>query len=360
MNKLFFAIFSGILCVSIISGCETRKKSGTTGGLSWKVSGKTLIISGKGEMPDYDCISPSRPWDHLYNPLFKLGSNPFTFYYYPTKITAIVINEGITSIGDNFFYSLGHPTSVTIPSSVTSIKNKAFSNGGRIKSFYVAENNTVFSSENGILFNKAKTVLICYPAMKTDVDYTLPGSITHIGDGAFEGSKNLTSVIIPNSVTYIGKESFYGCKLASVTIPESVTYIGNGAFTFCENLTSVTIPNSVTSIEDQTFYSCKSLTSITIPNSVTSIGFRAFYSCESLKSITIPNSVVSIESRAFMDCRGLTEIVNYATMPQTIGADVFQYVDKTNCTLWVPASSMYAYYVAEIWKNFGEIKTVNE
>ena len=109
---------------------------------------------------------------------------------------------------------------------------------------------------------------------------TIPNSVTSIGDGAFSDCRGLTSVTIPNSVTSIGEYAFLGCSgLTSVTIPNSVTSIGGAAFYDCSGLTSVTIPNSVTSIGGGAFRGCSGLTSVTIPNSVTSIGDKAFWNC---------------------------------------------------------------------------------
>ena len=144
--------------------------------------------------------------------------------------------------------------------------------------------------------------------------------VTNIGNDAFTGSSNLTSVEIPNSVTSIGDGAFYGCiSLTSVEIPNSVTSIGESAFQHCSRLTSVEIPNSVTSIRSETFEYCKYLLSIEIPNSVTSIGDGAFYGCSRLTSITFKGST-----------------------PPEFGEGVFYEVDNS-IPVYVPANSIEAY-----------------
>ena len=138
---------------------------------------------------------------------------------------------------------------------------------------------------------------------------TIPNSVTSIRDGAFEGCTGLTSIEIPNSVTSIGYQAFCGCTgLTSITIGNRVTTIGEEAFYDCPGLTSVTVPNSVTSIGDRAFCDCAGLTSITIGNSVRSIGDLAFSGCPGLTSIEIPNSVRSIGRFAFQSCTGLKEV----------------------------------------------------
>ena len=129
---------------------------------------------------------------------------------------------------------------------------------------------------------------------------TIPSSVTSIGRRAFKGCSGLTSLTIPSSVTKIGYYAFKGCSgLTSLTIPSSVISISDYAFSGCSGLTNLTIPSSVISIGRGVFSNCSGLTSLTIPSGVTSIGYHAFEGCSGLTSLTIPSSVTSIGESAF-------------------------------------------------------------
>ena len=244
------------------------------------------------------------------------------------SLTSVTIGDSVTSIGGYAFSSCDSLTSITIPDSVTSIGYAAFSDCTSLTSITVDENNAYYSSDKyGVLFNKNKTELIQYPIGNDRTEYTIPASVTTIGNFAFECCDSLTSITIPDSVTSIGGHAFSSCNsLTSITIPDSVTSIGDSAFRYCDSLTSVTIGDSVTSIGAYAFCYCSNLTSITIPDSVTSIGRYAFSDCTSLTSITILDSVTSIGNHAFAFCDSLTSV--------TIG-DSVTYIDDNafyNCT----------------------------
>ena len=244
----------------------------------------------------------------------------------PSKIEG----KPVTSIGWRAFWYCSSLTSITIPNSVTSIDDLAFNGCEKLTQINVDTANTVYSSENGVLFNKEKTELIRYPAGKTDTAYAIPDRVTSIGWGTFSGCSSLTSITIPDSITSIGTCAFEGCKkLTQINVDKANTvYLSVNGVLFNKEKTELirypagktdtayAIPDSVTSIGWGTFSGCSSLTSITIPDGVTSIGDLAFDGCNSLTSITIPNSVTSIEDSAFSGCSSLKDVYYSGTQEQ--------------------------------------------
>ena len=180
--------------------------------LTWKLDADgTLNISGTGAMKNYDSIDNLSP---VYNNL---------------NVKKIVIEDGVTSIGELAFYKCSSLTNITIPGNVESIGESAF-----------------YSCDNLM-------------------DVTLQDGVKSIGNAAFILCNNLTNIVLPNSVTSIGYFAFKDCtSLTSIKIPDSVTSIGSSAFENCSSLTSITIPDSVTVIGRSAFANCSSLKTISL------------------------------------------------------------------------------------------------
>ena len=210
-------------------------------------------------------------------------------------LTSITIPSSVTSLGASCF-SCSSLTSITIPSSVTSLGDCCSSGCRGLTSITIPSSVTSLG-------------VVCFAGCSGLTSITIPSSVTSLGESCFYGCSGLTSITIPSSVTSIGDDCFGDCSsLTSITIPSSVTSLGDNCFEDCRGLTSITIPSSVTSLSDHCFYNCSSLTSITIPSSVTSLGGYCFYNCSSLTSITIPSSVTSLRDYCFSDCKNLETV----------------------------------------------------
>lgn len=226
--------------------------------LKWSLDNNgTLIISGVGPMGD-------RLWEDF--------ENDTLWYEYYDSIMNVIIEDGVTSIGEMAFGNFPNLAGVTIPNSITSISDGAFYN------------------------------------CRSLTNVIIPDSVISLGV-AFQSCTGLVSVTIGNGVTNIGNSAFYDCSsLTSVTIGNGVTSIDNGAFHSCTSLTSIDIPDSVTSMGQAIFYNCSSLRNVTISGSITSIEGNTFYGCNNLRSVTIPSNVTSIDFEAFYGCNSLTDV----------------------------------------------------
>lgn len=339
-------------------------REGTCGeNLTWVLTEDgTLTISGTGEMENYSYSNYS-PWRNS------------------EVVQNVIIQEGVTSIGDEAFMGCQNLASIDFPTGLVSIGNYAFKD--------------------------------CNSYL-TSVE--LPVGVLSIGDSAFSGCDNLTSIVLPAGLTSIGDAAFYDCgKMTSINLPAGLTSIGNytflncsslqritvdennmhysndesgvlfnkdktelvaapgtlqvysipagvtdilpTAFSGCRSLTSIELPVGLVSIGNYAFQHCSSLASINFPAGLTSIGEAAFESCVSLTSIDFPDGLIYIDDYAFMLCYNLTDITFSGDAP-SIGVDVF---DSVTATAYYPygnktwTNDMMQDYDGDItWIPYGE------
>ena len=266
------------------TGRTPVKTNTATEGLNYALTadGTGYLVKGIGNATDTHIVIPD---EYKGIPVVSIG---FEAFYNCKSITGVTIGSKVTSINNEAFEHCEGITSIIIPEGVTSIGDSVFLGCSGLKNVTVAKGNEKYTDVDGVLFNKDRTSLICYPAGKSETTYNFPDGVTTIETYAFGYCHNITDISLPSSVKNICLYGFYGCYgLKSVNISEGLLTIGLGAFHGCSNLTSINIPCSVTSIEQGAFNFCESLTSITIPGSVTSIGDNLFYACVGLKSVSV-------------------------------------------------------------------------
>ena len=333
--------------------------------VTWTLTGTgsdlTLTFSGSGPMDDL--WESNIPW----------ASNR-------AKVKRVIIEDGITSVGDYVCYSLNRMTEVSLPDSLTYIGEYGFANCLALKSVRIPGN--VTKIYEGAFSGCSAMTNVTIPDSVTSIGGSafsgcssltgidIPDSVSYIGYRAFEGCSSLTNVIIPDGVTEIESNTFYGCSsLTSITIPDSVTYIGYSVFEGCNKLnrinfsdiaswvqiefenstclqgdlylngkllTEIVIPDGTTEISYGPFSGITSIKKVTIPESVTKIGYNAFEGCSGLTSVNIPDSVTSIEDNAFYGCTSLSNI-NIPDSVKNIGYYTFNKCDSLK-SLTIPDS----------------------
>lgn len=276
---------------------------GVEDGTSWKIKGinGTLIVDGDGSMADFDKYPP---WHNLAysNLLINDGITSIGNYAFRgSQLTGTYeVPKNITAIGD-FAFQFSTLSSISISSEVSYIGEKPFDYCYALQSIYVSEDNSMFSSIEGVLFSKDEKVLVLFPWGKSLTSYTIPDGTTSIGSYAFSGCK-LQEVILPRGLQTIGDNAFEYCwELKCVSLPNSVFEVGKYAFQDCIKLTDVELSNSIKTIKEGTFCECRELERITFPTQLESIENNAFDGCGKLKNILLPNSLKSIGDSAFMN-----------------------------------------------------------
>ena len=396
--------------------------NGTDGDLKWSINFETgvLVITGngnmrkhnKGDYPWYKCWSKLEHSNYqlycsiktiiieegvtsieqyafcnfntvndikLPNTINSIGWGAFS----NTKITSIVIPEGMSVIGSGAFHACYYLSNVSIPDSIKRIEYAAFGQCKSLSSIIIPEGVTCIGSYVFSSCDSLSEITLPVPNIKVDgtlnpvissifgeestpdslKKITITGKgvikqgslgsfpkieiieikngITGIGEensygkGVFSNCNNLKTVILPDSLTTICNYAFSWCEnLSSISWGNNIESIGTGSFNGCKNLKSIVLPDSVKTIGNYAFSRCNSLTEVTIPDSVTSVGVGAFGHCTSLNSVSLGNGITIISDDMFNECTGITTI----SVPKSIvsiGNGAFSYCTSlSTITIW--------------------------
>jgi hypothetical protein len=192
----------------------------------------------------------------LGNGLTNLGDYTFIFC---TSLKSITIPDSVFRLGDNALLNCSGLTNVTVGSGITNLSAYNFVGCTGLTSINVSPANIPYTSVDGVVFNKAQTLLLVYPPAKPG-SYTIADNVTNLAQWVFYNCYGLTSVKIGNGLTTLGDSTFSGCTgLTNVTFNQNLTSIGASAFSTCTNLVYITIPGSVTNLGDSAFNQCTSL-----------------------------------------------------------------------------------------------------
>jgi len=248
-----------------------------------------------------------------------------------TSLKSIDLPPSLVEIGPAAFYECDI-RSLTIPASVRVINPGAFKSCHHLNSIRVEQGNKMYNSRDN-----------CNAIIETESNILVVGC-------------NCTT--IPSAITKIGNEAFYGCEgLVNVEIPSSVTVIGDQAYFYCKSIKELTIPNSVKIINNRAFCGCDSLETVVISNSVEYIGEAAFLHDDHIKTLVIGSGVTAIDEWAFKGLDALTTITCEILEPGNVimGKDVFDEIDKSACTLYVPRGTVDLYRATPQWNEFKNI-----
>ena len=304
--SLLFAVIM-LLCAVPFTGLEFTANAATSGYLTYETYDNQAYITecnteakGKLTIPTkIKGFTVAGIRNEAFNNCSELTSivipNGVTFigshaFAYCTKLTDITIPNTVDEIETSAFYHCESLTSINIPKSVEKIGVSLFCGCTKLKTVTVDSRNPVFQSKNNCIINKEEKTLVA--GCKSSI-IPSDGSVTRIGDRAFEGCTVLTNITIPGCVKEIGWAAFYYCTgLKRVTLQNGVEIIGSGSFQKCEKLANITLPNSIRTIRDYAFGDCSNLTAISIPEGVEIICAAAFYN-SAIEAVTIPSSVTS-------------------------------------------------------------------
>jgi len=314
MNKNILMLGAALALMVFGANAQTVQTSGTDGNITWSVENGVLTISGNGSMPNYDHANKSK----------KTGSTA-PWYDLRDQITSVVVEQGVTSVGNYAFRDLNKADTISLPTTgLTYIGQTSFENTTSLTSMTIPDSVTTMG--NWAFQTK--------PGQTSQLtSLTIGSGLTSIGESAFANSGNLTELTISSSVTSIGKNAFQNAtKLETLVIPNNVTSLGEGAFQNASSLKYLTLSDNLGTIPVHAFENAVNLEVLKLPTKangkilegafshaeklttidfggVTEIGNKAFAYNYGLKELVIPDTVTTIGGNTFKDATSLTTLV---------------------------------------------------
>ena len=233
------------------------------------------------------------------------------------------IPDGVVSLHELVFATCDQLTSITLSDDVAEIGTEALEYCSSLSEICVTENNSWFTSVDGVLFSKDMTRIVRYPEGNTRTSYKVPDGVRVIGDSAFYICNNLYKITLPEGVTTIENYAFNSCKNLSVlNFPDTITQIGERVITFSSALRHITLPKGMTSVNEIAFWDSNGLRSITIPTSIKIVGDDAFLNCTNLTDIYYEGTESDWNSIGFVSYD--TEFQKATVHMSSSGPDVMQ------------------------------------
>lgn len=311
------AVLLSVFCAMQIpagDGIGEVTDSGTAGRLSWTLEGNVLTVSGEGTMPSYS--SATAPWST-----------------YSDIVTDLVIEYGVTSIGNSAFKDMTTLRTVSLPDSLTLIDNSGFEGCSSLESIEIPDSVTspgrstfrnCTSLQSAIIGDGATYVgQYCFSGCSALESVTLGSSVASVGDYTFQNCTSLSEIVLPEGLTSIGQYCFQNCTaLDSIDLPSTLLEMKGYSFSG-SGLTGIVIPDSCTEVWRYSFYNCASLVSVVYPSNITYVGVSCFQNCTALETFVFGGSETEIRENAFNGCTSL----NDAWLPeslQTVGNNAFK------------------------------------
>lgn len=305
----------------------------------------SLFASADVQFRVGDILYSGRSESRLADVVRYVGTAKTDLVAIPASVSNNGVQYSVVAIEAEAFQSVRGVKSVNIPATIEQIGANAFRNCMHLEAIEVAPENSRFSSEGGVLFNKNKTLLMAFPVQKASgASYTVPQSVTDIDDAAFYYS-HLTAVTLPQKLRSIGSQAFYGNNtLADVNFPATLTAIGDEAFIMCKSLTKLELPDNLETISSDAFRFCSAVTTVKLPAKLRRIGSGAFASCEALQQIDFPTTLDSLTPGAFAECKTLTQVSIPASSSKFLTAEGILFNKARTALLLYPAGHTDSLY----------------